>query len=46
MNRHSLPLIGAVWLGLSLSTSAHAIAIQYDLSSLGGNAYRYDYTIC
>ena len=45
MYRHSLPLIGAVWLGLSLATSAHAIAIQYDLSSLGGNAYRYDYTI-
>ena len=45
MNRYSLPLIGAVWLGLSLSTSAHAITIQYDLSSLGGNTYRYDYTI-
>ena len=45
MNRHSLLLIGAVWLGLSLSTSAHAIAIQYDITSLGSSNYRYDYTV-
>ena len=45
MNRYLLPLIGTVWLGLSFSTSAHAISVQYGLTSLGGNAYRYDYSI-
>ena len=45
MNRYLLPLIGAVWLGLSFSTSAHAISVQYGLTSLGGNAYRYEYSI-
>ena len=43
--KHLFLAFHACLLGLFLATPAHAIAIQYDLTALGGNGYRYDYMI-
>jgi hypothetical protein len=44
MKARHLTLLLSLWL-LLLANPAKAIIIDYDLTSLGGNSYRYDYTV-